>query len=320
LKHQRFFTGLVCPGHEPREFESLSANGWKVTFENSSKRNRGVVGDEIVISTSSWQMAQKVLDLIVGCSLLVHGDPPFFSTRLIAWNEQVPELAGIFRNIKEACFSTTQFPRACTLAARASRSSRFIYAIAKYQQSMSLYSVSSMDLAPSEVENLKLSSIPNDHVMFGYALIAAYSVLEDLGVELRATREQPSRLNGEWNPVVRQNLEKRLVRNHVNLNEPILWMIRGTSTRIERKMGFAKPKRATWAGGLVRDGEINVADAIARASFLRSKVASHKTEKLLSSLSPYDVVNVQDLARRLVLDALNDKNRLHATVERDETA
>ena len=48
----------------------------------------------------------------------------------------------------------------------------------------------------------------------------------------------------------------------------------------------------------------DLVDAISYASWLRSKVASHNTKALTRGLSPYDVVNVQHLARRLLIEVL----------------
>ena len=45
-------------------------------------------------------------------------------------------------------------------------------------------------------------------------------------------------------------------------------------------------------------------DAIARASFLRSRVSSHKLGRKAASLTALDVANVQLLARRLLLEHL----------------
>jgi hypothetical protein len=48
---------------------------------------------------------------------------------------------------------------------------------------------------------------------------------------------------------------------------------------------------------MVRDGHVAMIDAIAHADWLRDKVAAHAAKGLTPSLSPYDVVNVQHLAR-----------------------
>jgi hypothetical protein len=45
-------------------------------------------------------------------------------------------------------------------------------------------------------------------------------------------------------------------------------------------------------------------DAIAYSDFLRDRVAAHGERDLARSLSPHDVVNVQGLARYLLLSAV----------------
>jgi hypothetical protein len=161
-----------------------------------------------------------------------------------------------------------------------------------------------MDLEPWYSPHLRISSFPDDHVMFSHAIISAYSVLEDLGLELRASPTRPSRLNGNWNPVVRQDLDQRLARAGVDLGEKLLWTVRGPKRRIERRRPMPEATKASWSGWFVRDSEFAIADAIANADWLRDRVASHAAKELTRALSPYDVVNVQHLARRLLLESL----------------
>jgi len=54
----------------------------------------------------------------------------------------------------------------------------------------------------------------------------------------------------------------------------------------------------------VRDKELAIADAIHYASWLRNFVAAHKLRALASEVSPYDVHNVQMVARRVLLGHL----------------
>ncbi len=110
-----------------------------------------------------------------------------------------------------------------------------------------------------------------------------------------------------WNPVVRSELEDRLERAGVNLDEEFYWNLRGKQTRIEVKRKTEITKLAPWAvRHIVRDGEIHISDALAQASFLRSHIAAHSLEdkKWLRVLSIYDVSNIQFLARRLLLESL----------------
>jgi hypothetical protein len=71
-------------------------------------------------------------------------------------------------------------PLGCEIAARGSRSHRVTYAIAKYTFSITTYSTPAIDLDPWRAPHLKISTFPDDHIMFAYAILAAYSAIEDL--------------------------------------------------------------------------------------------------------------------------------------------
>jgi poly-gamma-glutamate hydrolase-like protein len=118
--------------------------------------------------------------------------------------------------------------------------------------------------------------------------------------------QKPSKLpDGSWNPPVKGDLEARLRRGHIDLAESFPWNLRGPRTRIERKRPPEVFTKAEWARWNVRDGEMKVIDAIDYASFLRSKIAAHKSDpKMVRVLSIYDVANVQLLARRLILETM----------------
>ncbi len=139
-----------------------------------------------------------------------------------------------------------------------------------------------------------------------FAITTAWACIEELGFEIRASQKNPSKLSdGSWNPTVQAELEARLQRGHVDIKEPSLWALRGPRTRIERKRAPAIIQEAPWAKYRVRDGKIQVIDALHYISFLRSWIATHKSDKkLLRVLSVYDVMNSQMLARRLLLERL----------------
>ena len=304
LSRDAFYTGLVCPASELRANASFVPRGWHFTYSGQQRRDLPINGDEVMIHASQWSTAQKALDLILGGLCVLHGDPPPLANKLIAWNDSEPEFGHLFATLKDRAYSTTGIPRACDLAAKASRDARYVYAIAKYYFSISRFAVEGMDLDPSNIVNLRISQTPDDHILFAYSIISAYSVLEDLGLEIRSTKENPSRVNGKWNPAVKEELEARLVKAKINISEPIFWIMRGTRRRTEKAMPLPVFSRLEWARGPVRDADIRLLDAIAYSSWLRSKVASHRTRDLARSLSPYDVVNVQALARRLILECL----------------
>ena len=88
------------------------------------------------------------------------------------------------------------------LASKAARRRTHQYALAILHRSMALHSNNPMQLDPASARHVGLSSNPADHVRFGYAIITAYAVLEQLGLEVRASQGNPSFINGAWNPTL----------------------------------------------------------------------------------------------------------------------
>jgi len=136
------------------------------------------------------------------------------------------------------------------------------------------------------------------------AITLGYSVLEELSFDIRASSEIPSTINGRWNPVVKKDLQERLIKGGINISERILWHLRDTPTRIERRRKPPGIQKCEWARFRVRDMYLDVIEAIAYASWLRSKTSAHRLSMLAKSLTIYDVANVQHLARRLLLETL----------------
>jgi|GEM_PF-747018 len=307
-QQNKFWTGMLTLGDEPLQpSPPFKGAGWKATLAPQRKSTpTSHSGKEVVLHASSWASAQRALNLIHGCHQLVRGDPDVFDIHLIANNNQQPdwmdedERKALLMKI----YGTSDFPLACAVAAKASRRRRWVYAVAKYKFSVSLYSVHHVDLEPWKSPHLAVSSFPGDHVMFAHAIISAYSVVEDLGLMMRASFKKPSQVNGKWSPVVKQGLEKRLIESGVDLGETLLWTARGGKRRIESRRPLPSGSKAPWSGWIVRDSEIPVVDAIAYAEWLRSTVASHGVKNLTQVLSPYDVINVQHVARRLLLETL----------------
>lgn len=308
MKKRTYWTGLITQSEEWRQPKPpFNGVGWSA-ISAPQRRTPNLVykGKEVVLRACSWVAAQRALDLILGCHYLVVGDPPIFNFHPIAHNDSEPEWMkeDQRQTLVEEYLSTADFPLACALAAKASHRRKWIYAVAKYKFSLSLYSVHHVDLEPWRSPHLAISTFPGDHVMFSHAIISAYSTVEDLGLEIRASVNKPSRINGQWNPAVKQELEERLEKEHIDLRETILWTVRGPKRRIEKKRPIPVVKQAPWSKWIVRDSELHITDAIAYADWLRDRVASHSVKDLTKLLSPYDVVNVQHLARRLLLESL----------------
>jgi hypothetical protein len=192
---------------------------------------------------------------------------------------------------------------ACALAARASRNRSSTYAIFKLHLSYGSCSTGVMDLQPSPYKLFPVETDAIAHVHIAHAITSAYSAIEELGLEVRVPKGQSSRMpDGKWNPQVKADLERRLKEAHIDSSDTHIWTLRGPPTRIEKRRpptGAFKPK---WARGLVRDVRLRIIDALAMASWLRSKVTTHRFSNEARSLTAYDAHNVQSLARRLILE------------------
>jgi hypothetical protein len=319
---KRYKTGLLASPKE-REQPSPPYNGagWRATLQGNHKGH--TAGREAIIHAASWTVAQCALDLILASLYLFNGHPPILGAEssLNAYNEFEPHFDDPDeRKIYIGRFLGTQnIPIACAIAAKASRKKKWIYGITKYNFSINIHTQDFVDLEPFRAPHLGVSSFPSDHVAFSYAITAAYSALEDIGLELRASRDKPSRINGKWNPIVRDDLNNRLIKAGLNFGEPFLWTVRGPIRKIERRREIRFLYKAPWAMGLVKDCEVELADAIAYADWLRDRVASHSVKDLTRILTPYDVINVQHLARRLLLESLGFWRYLSIQKERIPT-
>ncbi len=271
--------------------------------------NITVNGKEAIIKTRNFENAMKVSDLINAAIILLSGDSVLDSGILypvpFAKDERnkIPEemsLSGVF--------SLPFVQQAAKITCKASFRKAYYYALFKYRLGCSLCSISTIDLDPSIYWYEPLSSFPSVHTRCAYAIILFYSVIEELGLEIRASTSNPSFIEGEWNSKVKEDLETRLRKNRINVTESFSWNLRSTPTKIERelrKAGKLKPEnKSSWAKKDVRDSDINLVDAILLLSNLRSRVSSHKFGKLVGSISIYDVSNANFLARRLLLESM----------------
>jgi hypothetical protein len=303
-----FCTGLhtIADLHPnlPCEFKG---SGWMAILSNPRTGHSQSNSKEIVIKAKSWETAQRAVELIHCCHLLQLGCNDVFGIDVMAFNNEEPGwLEEPQRSrLSEISYGTCDLDIACALAARASRHLSWHYAVTKFRFSVTHCSVPSVDLEPFRSPHLSVSPFPRDQVKFAHALVCAYSIIEDLGLEIRASKDSPSRIGGDWNPTVKLDLEKRLEQAGVDYHQPILWIARGGRKRIiEHTRPIPKGTKPRWAVWTVRDREIPLVDAIAYASWLRSRVASHGFNDYLQALSPYDVINVQEIAQRLLLEVL----------------
>ena len=315
-----FHTGLHTSDWHLYPTPPYRGRGWTVRFVKQKTElpqggeysgNRFYPYKEVIIAARDQVAAQHASNMIYNVRNLLQGSNLFgmFSSG----PQTVSPVEGLSAPSSDrrpgdrpAFHSSPNIPLACLIAAKVSQKRKFIYAVARLQISMEILSVPTIELDPTHSLEIPKSVFPEDHIRMATAITSAYSSIEELGLTIRASTQNPSRINGAWNPAVRNELEQRLERAGVNLSESFYWNLRGKRTRIEMKRSPEIAKLARWAiTDVVRDGEMHISDAIAYASFLRSTIAAHSQDDkgYLRVLSVYEVSNVQFLARRLLLES-----------------
>jgi len=309
----QFATGLITTDFLEHARPPFIGKNWRLVYRVEPQPRHHMVygrrvvrGREIIIEAQNQVVAQKVISLIHGALLLLWNGP--FMADLYWRVEEVGTQKIRLKSGGKALFQleTGEIPVACGIAAKLSFNRRLTYAVHKFVLSHQVYAPDLRSLDPSEGIHHPLSSFPEDHVRFSYAIIAAYSVIEELALEPRTFPPgHPSTIvKGVWDPYIKNELENRLKRAEVDLNDKVLWLLRGTKTRIEKHRPPRRISKQKWARGPVRDVQVEVIDAIADASWLRSKISSHRFSTKVAALSVYDVANVQHLARRMLLERL----------------
>jgi hypothetical protein len=295
-----YFTGLVpLTGDELRK--PVVGRGWSMQMGVRPDKccdDYDPTKPEIVIYARDLNRAEAALDLFLG-SL------EFFSGPWGARMQLVPEDDNERRDVghplgdRKVGFSAANFDLAAFLAKKASSNRRFAYAIALYGVSCHNHVNDPMDLDPVNYPYQSRSETHRDQVRFAYAIIAAYAVVE----QLKLIPAAESFDKGNWRPEKRAALEAKLRSANVDLAELVVWHIRGGKTRLEISRPPKIVKMCPWSHWLIRDGEVEIVDAIADLRALRSHVAAHDIKNQAKNLSVHDVVNAQTVARILILAA-----------------
>ena len=194
------------------------------------------------------------------------------------------------------------------LAARLSRRRKWTQAAYFHLASVYLVNIDSIDLHPGERDASFFHTPYLMHrVWEAQSLFAAFQVVELLDLAVKGARaDRPSVVAKKWDPAIREHLEVRLGKIGIEPTQTMSWAVRGKRKGLRPKLldrtSESRPSR--WASGDTKDEDIPFVDAINRAHWLRSSVSAHRTSNYLSKLSPLDALNVQHLARRLLMDAV----------------
>jgi hypothetical protein len=300
----------------PRRQPPYRARGWEVHLEPQDRSLRfhpatemvltGSDGSlitipalEVILKARSLACAQQAADLMNAAHSVFDGG--VIKEELIAYPKNAIGRTGI---TSADYISAPTLADGAAMAAKATRKARWANSIARLFVSYRISSRHGMDFEPSGGVRFFVTGNPLAHAHYAQAVVAAYSAIETLGAEIRASQNNPSKIGGVWNPRVLSELERRLEGLSISPTETLGWLIRETATRIERRHGVPAGSKAKWARHRVRDRLVRVTDGIDRASLLRSKASAHGSSRLTRSLTAVDVENVQSLARFLILSSM----------------
>ncbi|PJN50019.1 hypothetical protein PAEAM_56310 [Paenibacillus sp. GM1FR] len=194
----------------------------------------------------------------------------------------------------------------CETAIKAWEQKEIIYSLLKYKFSLEHDSFTPHSLSPryGQVFNNYYAEYDNI-VNASYALLSAYQIIEELGLEIRSSQQNPRFIGDEWNPKVKNNIVSRLNEIGISEEEEIVWIKRGEETQLQSEIKPVLGVEAQYNdGNIFGDTNMKIFDAIHYASYIRNFFIAHKFSEITRFLSPYDIHNVQDLARRLLLSKL----------------
>jgi hypothetical protein len=308
-----FLTGLLLLDH-PKHSGLFPLRGRGFTLELRAGTQEGVFSSyssadgeevsgpapEVAIRAKGEQQAERALALIAAALTVVEASNFVGIETSLTDERAMQKLDGRERTNTMAMSGIAE---ACALAARASWRRSRAYAVARLHFSKVFFSTHYMDRHPSYSDPMPKTEDPLMHVRFAEAIVLAHGAIEELGLQIKASNEKPSTKNGQWNPPVLVDLERRLRAAGLDPYAQVLWEIRGRKTLLETVRGAKAQRRAPWTRWPdVRDVDVALVDAIAHVSWLRSKVSAHAApHRLRHVLSPYDVANAQHIARELIL-------------------
>jgi hypothetical protein len=263
---------------------------------------------ELLIEAESEEKAEDLLSIIQGGMLLAYPEPGLISNfgfikeyieEQNSWYKEKTHI-NYLKKIENVAFG-------CQIASKVVEDKQLIYAIEKYKVSIELASFTPKSADPmygQVFENYDI--IHNYHTRSAFSIISAFSVIEELELEVRSSAVNKRFLNnetGEWNPKVLKNINERLVKANIGTDLTFDWIYRGEPTKIEQetKPLFGIDSKWITYGKDVRDKTLTFPEAIHHASYLRNFIASHKFKELTQYISPYDVNNLQLLARQLII-------------------
>lgn len=268
----------------------------------------------LTLSTDEAEaVAQNLLDLVCASYDVLEGDP----TRMLGYKPAFEYSVGDAATEKNV-FRTPGFfdqfahrhelPVALRIAAQAWGDQSLTYALHKLATSLNTESITWWSAAPEYGQVFERTTARHaQHVRSSMAVNLAFSAIEELQLQVKSSSKDPRWLDNEsgaWNPKVLQDLEQRLRNAGIDPGHTVTWTVRGGPSLAETELKPTLGRPAPYAAAdVVRDIELTLPEALHVCSFLRNYMTAHRFCESSASIGPYEVHNVQSVARHVVLAA-----------------
>ncbi|WP_315768619.1 MULTISPECIES: hypothetical protein [unclassified Bradyrhizobium] len=273
----------------------------------------GSIAGQLMVIDADETTANNIIGLIYAASNIIEGNTKQHASRAFELPENPTEQLAVFRDVFrtrgffEQFSQSFDFPLAVALAATAWSDKGFVYAIHKLSRSLETESITWWSTHPMYGQIFdKHSELYSNHVSTSIAINLAFSAIEELKLQVKSSVTKPRFLAGDWNPVVRKDILERLQNAGIDVDQKMNWIVRGDKSKPEESIKEST-KQALGApapysdGQVVRDVELTIPEALHISSFIRNFMTAHGFSEASAFLGPYEVFNVQSLARRLIL-------------------
>ncbi|MDX0949476.1 hypothetical protein GOD93_28120 [Sinorhizobium medicae] len=274
----------------------------------------GIPGQLLLFDAVDEAVANNIVQLICAAYNIIEGNPGdrVGLRSVFPLPDDETERESIFENLFrthgffEQFIGPLELPIAVAAATKASSDKSLIYAIHKLSRSFATDSITWWSAHPRYAQIFeKHSPLHAAHVGTSIAINLAFSAIEELQLQVKSNASKKRWLDskaGQWNPAVLEDLRFRLGAAHIDPDSTVIWIVRGDSsiaeTEITPMLGIPTPYSD---GQTVRDVELTLPDALHICSFIRNYMTAHRFGEASPFLGPYEVHNVQSLARQLIL-------------------
>lgn len=279
-------------------------------------RREGQQGGRLLLLETEQTEADNIIQLVCAAYVILEGfpvikNPPAYGFEL---SDDEADREITFENLfrSDGLFQWFTYghrlPVAVAIAAEAWRNKKLIYAIHKLAQSYETECVTPWSMHPLSGQVFeKHTDNFASHVGTSVAINLAYSAIEELDLGVKASGEVPRSI-GEgtfvWNPKVLGPFKGRLRKAGIDPERTIDWVTRGDQSEVPVYEMLNQLSEHS-DGVEVRDRQVSVPDTINFCEYLRNTMTAHAFSSKTNRLGPYEVYNVQQVARFLILSKCN---------------